>query len=74
MWYGGFWGNYGKVWVIRYINNQKMLKKYMYTMRYGPFSKSHIWAELIYILKTWSFPVESLIARLNMRTTDGMGN
>ena len=65
----GFMGNYGKLCVIRYRNNPKMLKIYIYILRYGPFSESQMLAKLILYLKICSVPSESLITRLNTRTT-----
>ena len=44
-------------------------------MKYGLFSKSRIWAKLIYILKTMSVLRDSLIARFNARiNTEGETN
>ena len=42
--------------------------------RYGPFYKTQILDELIFVFKIWSVPSESLIGRLNASTTDGRGN
>ena len=69
-----FTGTYGKVQMRRYTKNSKMLKCYMDIMRYGPFSKFPILAELNFILKMWSVPSESLISRLNACTADRRGN
>ena len=69
-----FTGTYGKVQMRRYTKNSKMLKCYMDIMRYGPFSKFPILAELNFILKMWSVPSESLIRRFNACTTGGSRN
>ena len=47
----GFRGTYRKVLVSRYTTNPKILKSYMDIVRYGPFSKSQILAELNFGLK-----------------------